>query len=130
HGGLPDQEEARRQLDAYLPVLHQVLDAFNFLGDTALKVCHDESTALVTGRARVRTLRGAAPSGPALEDLSEDEAAAFAESRAVLVAPAGMVVPLYPLFNPVSEQEPLSLYDGHYGIRVQTQQTAEERGYV
>ena len=75
-------------------------------------------------------LRGAAPAGPVEEDLDDDDLDAFAESRAVLVAPGGRAVPLYPLFPAVSDQEPLSLYDGHHGVRVQARQAAEERGYI
>ena len=30
HGGLPDQDEAVEHLHVYLPVLHQILDAFRY----------------------------------------------------------------------------------------------------
>ena len=64
------------------------------------------------------------------EDLSDDLVTAFAESQAVFTGPDGRTVPLYPLFNPMTEQEPLFLYDGHYGIQVQTRQALEERSYI
>jgi tetratricopeptide (TPR) repeat protein len=166
HGGLPDQDEARRHLDEYLPVLHQVLDAFDFLGDGSLRVCRAEPDFIAAGRAPVVTLRGHSAAAADEEELDDALAAAFTESPAVLVVPPPLapvlrgegkgvrggspsapspptprprsggeggeskVMPLYPLLNPVSEQEPLFLYDGHYGIRVQTKQAAEERSYV
>jgi hypothetical protein len=130
HGGLPDQVEAPAHLDAYLPVLHHVLDAFDFVGDTVLRVCTDAPEMVVSGQARVRTLRGVQVGDAVDAVLSDDLVTAFTESPAVLTGPDGRVVPLYPLFNPVTEQEPLFLYDGHYGIQVQTQQALKERSYI
>jgi tetratricopeptide (TPR) repeat protein len=130
HGGLPDQEEAQTHLDAYLPVLHQVLAAFDWVGDTVLQVCIEAPEVVVTGQAWVRTLRGVQVGDAVEEVLSDDLVLAFTESPAVLTCPDGRVVPLYPLVHPVTEQEPLYLYDGHYGIQVQTRQTLEERSYV
>jgi hypothetical protein len=130
HGGLPNQAEAAEHVQVYLPVLHQILEAFDFVGDTMLRVCTDAPEMVVTGRALVRTLRGVQVGAAVTEELSDDLVTAFAESQAVLTGPDGRTVPLYPLFNPVSEQEPLFLYDGHYGIQVQTRQALEERSYI
>jgi hypothetical protein len=129
HGGLPDQDEAARHLDDYLPVLGEVLAAFDFLGECDLLVCEDPQ-AVAAGRGRVRSLRGAHPTEAIDTDLDDDLAAAFAESRAVLKTAEGRAAPLYPLFNTVADQEPLYLYDGHYGIRVETSGGVEERSYV
>ena len=130
HGGLPDETEAKQHLDTYLPVLHQVLTAFDFLGDAVLKVCCDERALVATGRGSVQTLRGVALAEPTEDVISDDLADAFVESAAVLITLAGEPIPLYPLFNPVCEKEPLYLYDGHYGIQVGTKQVAEERSYI
>ncbi|MDQ2695467.1 MAG: hypothetical protein M3Z21_08855, partial [Pseudomonadota bacterium] len=117
-------------VEAYLPVLHQVLEAFDFLGDAELLVCADGPEAVATGRARLRLLRGARL-GEAVETaLPEDLIDALEESRAVLAVPQRRPEPLYPLLGPVAEQEPLYLYDGHYGIRVETRQGTEERSYI
>ena len=79
---------------------------------------------------RIRNLRGAQLPEPSLRDLDPDQAQAFDESQAILIAPSGQALPLYPLFsNPGSEAEPF-LYDGHYGIQVQTKQRREERSYI
>jgi tetratricopeptide (TPR) repeat protein len=129
HGGLADEDEAARHLETYLPVLHQVLDAFDFLGDADLLVCLDGPEAVAAGRARVRSLRGCRVNEPAEQDLPDHLAAAFAESEAVLVAADGRAAPLYPLLNPLPQREPLYLYDGHYGIRLEAKATVE-RGYL
>lgn len=129
HGGIPDQKEAAQHLDAYLPVLHQVLEAFDFLGDATLRVCA-AAPRPGAGCARVRTLRGVQP-GPFVEEEIDDALEdAFRESLALLFVPQRRPAPLYPLFNPVAEQEPLFLYDGHYGIQVETKQGFEERSYI
>jgi tetratricopeptide (TPR) repeat protein len=47
-----------------------------------------------------------------------------------MILPGRDPAPLYPLFHVVTEEEPLYLYDGHYGIRVQKKQGVQERGYV
>jgi tetratricopeptide (TPR) repeat protein len=130
HGGLPDEAEAMQHLEHYLPVLHQALDACDFLGDTVFNVCGDALHRVVAGRARVRTLRGVQVSEAVELALSNELVSAFEESRAVMISPRGKAVPLYPLLNSITEQEPLFLYDGHYGIRVQTQQRVEERSYI
>jgi tetratricopeptide (TPR) repeat protein len=130
HGGLADQAEAAAQVAKYLPVLHEVLQAFDFLGDCELLVCNDTQDAIESGDACVRTLRGATPGEPDFTELSDDLIAALAESSAVLTVPGHRPQPLYPLLNPVNEQEPLFLYDGHYGIRVGVKQAVEEHSYV
>ncbi len=134
HGGLPDQAQAGEHLGLYLPVLHQVLEAFDFLGDTLLKVHCGDRIEELTGRARVCTLRGAQVSELLEEELSGDLAEVFSESPAVIIGPKRKVVPIYPLFKPVGEPllgpEGLFLYDGHYGIQVQTPQGEQERSYI
>ncbi len=67
---------------------------------------------------------------PAEEDLSDELATALEESPSVLLTADGALVPLYPLANPVAWQEPLYLYDGHYGIQVHTRQQVQERSYI
>jgi tetratricopeptide (TPR) repeat protein len=129
HGALPDEAEATRHLETYLPVLHQILSAFDFLGDYTLKVNCDRPEAIAAGRARIRTLQGARLREAVEEGLSDTLSAALEESGTVLVAPDGRAVPLFPLFNPLPEREPLFLYDGHYGIRVGAKQTVE-RSYI
>jgi hypothetical protein len=129
HGGMPDEEEAARHLEAFVPVLHHVLAAFDFLGDGTLKVRCDAPEVVATGRAIIRTLRGVRPAEAAGEDLSDELAEALAESEAALVTPDGRAVPLYPLLNPLPQREPLYLYDGHYGIRVEARE-AVERSYI
>jgi tetratricopeptide (TPR) repeat protein len=129
HGGLPDESEAMQHLDSYLPILHQVLDAFDFLGDTALKVLCDTSVE-TAGVERVRTLSGAALSVPIQEEITANLAAAFTQSAAVLTTAERKTVPLYPLFNPVTDKEPLYLYDGHYAIRIETKHGVEELSYI
>jgi bifunctional DNase/RNase/tetratricopeptide (TPR) repeat protein len=57
-------------------------------------------------------------------------AADFAQSAAVLVAPDGRRAPLYPLGCPISPKEPLYLYDGHFGIRIEAAAETIERSYV
>ena len=118
HGGIPDQDQAQRHLDEYLPVLHEVLTAFDFLADCQLLVCDDAERAKQGLPVMVRTLRGVAPPNAAEVELSAALEVAFAESVAVLITPAGTPVPLDPLLRPLPHDEPLYLYDGHYGIRV------------
>ena len=130
HGGLANETEATAHVREYLPVLHQVLRAFDFLGDCELWVCRDRPEAIRSGYARVRLLRGAVPGEPALTELSDDLSDALAESSAALGVPGRPPQPLYPLLNPVNEQEPLYLYDGHYGIKVGVKQGVEERSYI
>jgi len=119
HGGQPDPrgEEAMRHIDAYLPVLHKVLQAFDFLGDCTLRVCIDRE-GLVRGRALIRNLRGASVAEPIEEELPDALLDVFTKSEAVLVGLDGRAVPLYPLLNPLPRLEPMYLYDGHYGIRL------------
>lgn len=45
HGGIPDERQAQRHLDEYLPVLDEVLTAFDFLDDCRLLVCDDAEKA-------------------------------------------------------------------------------------
>lgn len=130
HGGMPDENEALRHLDAYVLVLHQVLAAFDFLGEHTLYVLDDDSADVLAGMARVRALRGVRPGEPAEMDLDDATVAAFEESPAILVGPASPPMPLYPLFQRIALEEPLYLYDGHYGIRVGTRHSVEERSYI
>ncbi|MFO1419591.1 MAG: tetratricopeptide repeat protein [Candidatus Competibacteraceae bacterium] len=130
HGGLADETEAAAHVREYLPVLHQVLRAFDFLGDCELWVCRDRPEAIQSGHARVRVLRGVAPGEPGRTELADDLSDALAEANAVLRVPGQPPQPLYPLLHPVAEREPLYLYDGHYGIRVGVKQGVEERSYI
>src|SRR5581483_107307 len=129
HGGQPDQDEARRHLDQYLPVLHQVLQAFDFLRDCALRACSG-SEDLARGRALICTLRGAEVAPATEEEVPDDLADAFAESEAVLTGPDGRTVPLYPLLSRLPRREPLYLYDGHYGIRLRRKEEEFQTSYV
>ena len=137
HGGLPDEAAAARHLEAYLPVLHQVLDAFDFLGDCRLLVLDPSGPdPKESGRGLVRMLRGVQPGPAEVLDLDDDLADAFADSPAVLVGPDGRAGPLFPLLNPQpegrpeDERETIYLYDGHYGARVETKGAAVEKGYI
>jgi tetratricopeptide (TPR) repeat protein len=130
HGGLPDQAQAAAHLAAYVPVLHEILEAFAFLGNATLRVYGGSRDDLALGRGPVRVLRGATVPPWQDADLPEDEAAAFAESPAILRVPGQAAVPLYPLVKAALEQEPLLLYDGHYGIRVEGRQGVGERSYI
>ncbi len=136
HGALPDEAEAARHLEQYLPVLHDVLDAFDFLGDHVLKVRCDGPTPAPPDHAWVRNLRGAVLTDPVEEPLSDALEQAFRdECETVLLAPDGQVAPLYPLAKPLPDQvkqqalpvtERLFLYDGHYGRFTQTKQPVEQ----
>jgi hypothetical protein len=136
HGGQPDEVEAARHLEAYVPVLHDVLDAFKFLGDHLLKVRCDGLTPAAADDAWVRTLRGVTPADPVEEPLSDALERAFRdECETVLVALDGRVAPLYPLAKPLPDQveeralpdsEQLFLYDGHYGRFTQTKPPVEQ----
>jgi tetratricopeptide (TPR) repeat protein len=129
HGAYPDEAEAARHLEQYLSVLHDVLDAFDFLGDFVLKVRCDAPTPPAPGCAWVRTLQGAVLADPVEEKLSGELERAFRdECETVLVGPGGRIAPLYPLAKPMPDQadpavlaeaERLFLYDGHYGKIVQ-----------
>jgi len=137
HGGLPDEAAAARHLEAYLPVLHQVLDAFNFLGDCRLLVLDPSGPdPKESRRGLVRMLRGVQPEPAEVLDLDDDLADAFADSPAVLVGPDGRAGPLFPLLNPQPEDRPkderetIYLYDGHYGARIETKGAAVEKGYI
>ena len=137
HGGLPDEAAAARHLEAYLPVLHQVLDAFDFLGDCRLLVLDPSGPdPKESRRGLVRMLRGVQPEPAEVIDLDEDLADAFADSPAVLVGPDGRAGPLFPLLNPQPEDRPkderetIYLYDGHYGARIETKGAAVEKGYI
>ncbi len=130
HGGLADETEAAAHVREYLPVLHQVLRAFDFLGDCELWVCRDRPEAIQSGHARMRVLRGVAPGEPVLTELSDDLSDALEESNAVLRVPGRPPQPLYPLLHPVAAREPLYLYDGHYGIQVGVKRGVEERSYI
>jgi hypothetical protein len=136
HGGVPDETAAERHIDAYLPVLHQALEAFDFLGDCRLRVRGESGPSVESGAALVRTLRGAQPGPPAVEDLSDALVDAFGESPAVLLAPDGRAEPLYPLLNPQPQDRPdddpetIYLYDGHYGVRVETRGDFVEKGAI
>ena len=137
HGGLPDEAAAARHLEAYLPVLHQVLDAFDFLGDCRLLVLDPSGPdPKESRRGLVRMLRGVQPGPAEVLDLDDDLADAFADSPAVLVGPDGRAAPLFPLLNPQpegrpeDERETIYLYDGHYGARVETKGAAVEKGYI
>jgi len=130
HGGIVHQADAVEHLESYLPILHRILDAFDFLGDTALKVCTDEPFMIATGRVLMHNLRGAHLDDPIEEDIPDSVAIALEESLTILIVPEEKTVPLYPLFNQVSEREAVYLYDGHYGIHVKTAQGSEERSYI
>jgi tetratricopeptide (TPR) repeat protein len=114
HGGLIRDDEARQHVEGYLPVLHQVLDAFDFLADCTLQTCANPGD----DRPEVRVLRGHQPPPAAAGPLDDDRFLAFGEAPAILCRPWGAPVPLYPLLRPDPAREPLLLYDGHYGIRV------------
>ncbi len=127
HGGIPDQKQAERHLAEYLPTLCEVLTAFDFLADCRLLVCDDAEKAKQGLPVAVRTLRGVTPPEPEEVELSPELEAAFGESPAVLVTPAGVPIPLDPLLRPLPHDEPLYLYDGHYGIRVTAKTEAVNR---
>jgi tetratricopeptide (TPR) repeat protein len=130
HGGQPDEVESGRHLEAYIPVLHDVLEAFDFLGDHVLKVRADGPTPAPPDHAWIRNLRGAVLTDPVAEPLTDALEQAFRdECETVLVAPDGRIAPLYPLAKPLPDQvvervlppsERLFLYDGHYGRFTQT----------
>ncbi len=101
HGAIPDEFEAARHLETYLPVLHQVLDAFDFLGDTRMKVRFDGPIAPAANHVWVHEFAGARSADPREEALTEALAAAFQESETVLVVADGRIVPLYPMANPL-----------------------------
>jgi len=136
HGGQPDEVEAARQLEAYVPVLHDILEAFDFLGDHLLKVRCAGPAPAAPDHAWVRTLRGATLTDPVEEPLSDALEQAFRdECETVLVAPDGRVAPLYPLAKPLPDQveerdlpdsERLFLYDGHYGRFTQAKPPVEQ----
>ena len=139
HGGLPDEAAAARHLQAYLPVLHQVLDAFDFLGDCRLLVLDPSGpNPKESRRGLVRMLRGVQPEPAEVLNLDDDLVDAFADSDspAVLVGPDGRAGPLFPLLNPQpegrpeDERETIYLYDGHYGARVETKGATVEKGYI
>ena len=121
HGGLPDGDPAQIQyeeyLAAYLPVLHQILEAFDFLGDVLLKVCVDPSEVSAGFQVRTRSLRGNRVPEFVLENLNAVEREAFNESSAILIVPGRDAIPLYPLLHTVSDREPIFLYHGHYSER-------------
>jgi tetratricopeptide (TPR) repeat protein len=141
HGGLFDEAEAAEHIVHYLPVLHDVLEAFDFLGDHILKVRCEGVTAPRPGHAWIRNLRGAAvgDADPIEEPLADALERAFRDGcETVLMAPDGRVAPLYPLAKPLPDQveeqalpesERLFLYDGHYGRPVQAKPTVE-RSYI
>jgi tetratricopeptide (TPR) repeat protein len=137
HGGIPDETEAARHLELYLPVLHQVLDAFDFLGESRLLVRQARPEEPVRREEIVRELRGVHPGEPSERELSDEMVSAFLESPAVLVGPDGRVEPLYPLLNPQPEDRPVPddvetiyLYDGHHGKRVETKGETVEKGAI
>jgi hypothetical protein len=136
HGGVPDERLAAQHLDAYVPVLHQVLDAFDFLGEARILVLEGPAGGIESGRAMVRELRGATPGPAQLRDLPDALVDAFGESTAVLLGPDERAEPIFPLLNPQpqyrpqNDQEAIYLYDGHYGIRVETKGEAVEKGYI
>ena len=136
HGGVPDETAAEQHLAIYLPVLHQVLEAFDFLGDSRLLLLDPSGPSIESNTALLRELRGVKPEPPAVCDLSTELKDAFGESPAVLVGPDGRVEPLYPLLNPQpqdrshDDRETVYLYDGHFGIRVETKGETVEKGYI
>jgi bifunctional DNase/RNase/tetratricopeptide (TPR) repeat protein len=128
HGGLPNETEAERHLDAYIPVLHQTLTAFDFLGDATLfagAAENGDSFAAPSGRV----LRGAKVPGVASTELPATARACLAESEVVVFTRTDRAVPLYPLANSLLSPEPLYLYDGHYAVRIEAEQVLE-RSYV
>ena len=70
-------------------MLHQVLEAFDFLGDCRLLVLNPTGPDPESGRGLVRRLRGVRPGPAEVIDLGDDLANAFADSPAVLVGPDG-----------------------------------------
>ncbi len=64
HGAVPDESEAERHLETYLPVLHQVLDAFDPVAECWLIVLEGSAETVESGQALVRDLRGAVPGAP------------------------------------------------------------------
>ncbi|MEZ6140855.1 MAG: hypothetical protein R3B84_09815 [Zavarzinella sp.] len=127
HGGLPDQQQAERHLAEYIPVLEEVLTAFAFLADCQLLVCDDTEKVKQGLPVAVRSLTGVTPLEPVETDLTPELEAAFGESVAVLVTPTKVPIPLDPLLRPLPHDEPLYLYDGHYGIRVTAKTEAVNR---
>jgi tetratricopeptide (TPR) repeat protein len=139
HGGLPDEDEAARHLEAYVPVLHEIFVAFDFLGDHLLKVRCDGPMATRPGHAWIRNLRGALLPELAEEPLTDALETAFCDDcETVLAAPDGRVAALYPLAKPLPDQlkdpvlaqaEQLFLYDGHYG-RVAQKKPPVEHSFI
>ena len=66
-----DEAEAARHVETYVLVLHEVLEAFDFLGDYLLKVRCDGPTPPRSGHAWIRTLRGASLTEPVEEPLTD-----------------------------------------------------------
>ena len=138
HGGRgrPDETEAARHLEVYLPVLHQVLEAFDFLGESRLLVRQARPDQPGPARGDRSRVRGVHPGEPFECELTDDQVAAFLESPAVLVGPDGRVEPLYPLLipqpkiRPGDDRETIYLYDGHHGKRVETKGETVEKGAI
>jgi tetratricopeptide (TPR) repeat protein len=136
HGGVPDERLAAQHVEVYLPVLHQVLEAVDFLGDCRLLALEPAGPSVESGAALVRELRGARPVPPTVRDLPIQLVDAFGESPAVMLGPDGRAEPLYPLLNPQPQDRPeddketIYLYDGHFGIRVEAKGEAVEKGYI
>lgn len=136
HGGVPEERVAEGQLEVYLPVLHQVLEAFDFLGECRLLVCEDRGPSVGSDSLLIRELRSVLPGPSTVRDLSIDLLDAFGESRVVMVGPDGRSQPLYPLLNPrpegqaADDPETIYLYDGHQGIRVETKGRPVEKGHI
>jgi bifunctional DNase/RNase/tetratricopeptide (TPR) repeat protein len=128
HGGLPNETEAARHLDAYVPVLHQALTAFDFLADATVFAGAGDDGVTVAAPAG-RFLRGVNVPAAAPVELPEPVRACLAESEVVVFTGPDRALPLYPLANSLLSPEPLYLYDGHYAVRIEADQ-AIERSYV
>lgn len=132
HGGLERADETTNTdiFNHYLTTLHKVLKAFEFLSETKLTACLSNRDDFYTDSATIRTLIGAEL--PAEEDieLTDDIEELFEESSVIMRGTNGKYAPLYPFFMVTAEADPLTLYDGHYGVKVETSQNIEERSYI
>ncbi len=132
HGGL---ERAGKSDDTdtfnyYLATLHKVLDAFSFLSRTTLTACLSNRDDFYTGSVTIQTLIGAKLPVEEELELKDGIEELFEESCVIMKGANGKATPLYPFFKVLAETDPVTLYDGHYGVRVKTRQTLEERSYI
>lgn len=133
HGGelIPD-DECRRVLVHYLPILNDLMGCFDFLTQAELwALAQDEkpcpfdsivSTRRLVGPALSRSCeetkqeaKGTELLEPKEMELDDDLIAAFEQSPLVMKTPDGKILALYPLFYQ-SPTEPCAQYDGHFAI--------------